>query len=150
MRAISILLILIFIAGCSTTATIYLKDETTVVGRIERGDYSSIFLDGGKEINRSDIHDIDHPGNSAAIGGLLLAPVIGFLTFGLWMLFPTIYYGIPLGIGSLGWSVWGLVTWSRSKLAAAQPDEPSGPKIIPVTITDGERTYWGLGMSWEW
>jgi hypothetical protein len=34
--------------------------------------------------------------------------------------------------------------------AAAPPDEPEGPKITPVAMTDGERTYWGLGMSWRW
>jgi hypothetical protein len=171
----------LLLAGCSTTAALYLKDWTNIEGKIERSDESSIYVwveDESSEedevevaILRRDIRDIDHPGITAATIGTILA-LVGSAVFG------TLYnnmescsdpdgsgtacfrahiafyvVGCPsivIGVISTILAIWGWNTWGTSRAAAAPPDEPEGPKINPVALTDGERTYYGIGLSWSW
>jgi hypothetical protein len=120
-------------------------------------------------VDRSKIADIDHPGNVAAIIGTTLT-VASFVTItigayrmdtidpcsgcdcgpvdviGLLMTL----VGVAVAIPSIMTTTWGWTTWSRSVSAAAPPEEPAVPKIAPVALSDGVRTYWGIGISWSW
>jgi hypothetical protein len=196
----------LFVVGCSKTATIYLKDGGVVEGKIISSDYSSIrvapvkasyeteavkrktrppwapeIMEGHTSsrpapenevrIVRSNIKDIDHPGNVvASIAGALsilgiAVSIAVYLPLRECEADPDVdknclgeallagFVGIPSivisGI-SLIPTIWGIITWSGSSSTAAPPEESEGPKITPVALTDGERTYWGLGMSWSW
>lgn len=120
-------------------------------------------------VDRNEIADIDHPGNVAAIiatsltaaslvlftwGIIRVAEIAGcegeycglLDVVGLFM----ILSGSAVGIPSIMATGWGWSTWSRSKSLAAPPEETIAPKITPVALSDGERTYWGLGLSWQW
>lgn len=123
-------------------------------------------------IARADIDDIEHPGEThtlvgmsltlAGIGGLVVASYIsqncgkgiedhnpgctdnemaGVLAGGLVMI---------AGIISLPVWIWGTIVWAGSSSAAVPPRRPRGPKIRPVAISDGERSYYGLGLIWIW
>jgi hypothetical protein len=145
-----------------------MKDGTVVEGKVERSDASSIYLADDTVVARAEIKEIHHPGAiSGAVGtvigvagvGFLIAGCIGLAThddsedsrpfegLGNWFL---AIFGAVLVIPSTLTAVWGFTTMSSSKSAAAPPYEPERPKVGPVTLTDGERTYWGLGMSWRW
>lgn len=243
MRTLTILAMLVVIAGCSTTATIYKKDGTTVEAEVRRSDAHHIFalVDGSsyqfdevhrlKEkhpgsivvdklvqrcmtdrienckkdckrkyvplskrkkrkncfkgcqsdashrpdceadsteipIARLDIKEIDHPGNVSAMVGTSVAVVGWGVALAFWSVVndcdndcvigeKTVrgLIGIPFAIAaSIGTIVGiaGWVSWSKSRDAAMQPKKPAGPKIRPVALSDGENTYYGLGISWRW
>jgi hypothetical protein len=117
-------------------------------------------------ILRTAIDDIDHPGSSHSCIGLSIsaAGVAGFIAV----------YFINKNTGEDGLSnnqqtgmivsllamisgvisvpvwIWGTIVWAGSSSAAAKPRKRRRPRIRPLAMTDGERTYWGLGMSWSW
>jgi hypothetical protein len=156
-----------FGAGCSTTATIHMRRGKVVEAKIEGGDSSNIYLVGGRSIARKKIREIDHPGDVGAIvGGVLSVTSIavslvtlsdwqncetesdGCLREALYFYFigcPSIVIGIISTISAIG----SYYTWVGS-VDAAKPRRRTSPKITPVALTDGERTYWGIGMSWSW
>jgi hypothetical protein len=122
-------------------------------------------------IERTQIKDIDHPGDEIALisGSLSVAgSVVFIITYLGWQDckadhdennncmvegVTASFIGIPCiaiaGVLIIP-AIMGVVAWAGSRSAAAPPEEPSGPKITPVALSDGERTYWGLGMSWSW
>jgi hypothetical protein len=118
-------------------------------------------------IARSDIRTIDHPGRTHTIAGILLT-LAGGISFPIGIFTAASCdgeYGCDSGevaitiLGFIGiitaivctpvW-VWGAVTWTSSSSAAAPPKKSRGPRIRPVAMTDGESTYYGLGMIWSW
>lgn len=184
MRTLMVLFVLFLASGCGT-ATIYLKDGSSLEARIKRGDASSIYVlpvkkcekrkkyettktcyDEEIAVSRSDIKDIDHPGNyTAAVGGVIGALGLG-VTFLLWSGHQNctdecFESGIVTGaiaspfliIGSIGAviGIGGLVSYAWSRKAAEPPKEKkTTPRVSPVAMTDGEKTYYGIGMSWSW
>jgi hypothetical protein len=54
--------------------------------------------------------------------------------------------GFVVAIPSTIVSIWGWSTWGSSRSAAAY----HGPRMVPLAMTDGEKTYYGIGMSWAW
>lgn len=234
MKTLTILSAVLLVLGCSTTATIYMKDGSVVEGEIRRtdatdilvfpkearegkGDYPTGILEQEildecikTRINkcrkkckrqhtiiedlrrcakscpdretaknvceptsvvipvpRAEIDDISHPGKTAAIIGTLLMVVGG--TAGLiatlhgprlcgeygctFAELAIIYGGLLLDIGAVvGLFVagWGYSKWFASSGAANWECYPDRPKLSPVAITDGQRTYLGLGFSYVW
>ena len=185
------ILIALLSAGCSKTATIYTKDGAAIAGKIERSDASSIFYLPVKEcehkkvgikrvcfaeetvLSRSDVRDIDHPGDvlfiasTSVAGALLLTSAVGIY---FWVendrsrendgdsKYAIGGYGAELiALPSLALAavsavpaILGWVTWSDSKSASNTAKDPTEPEIRPVALTDGEKTYWGLGIYWIW
>lgn len=162
MRLPSLFIAVLVLAGCSKTATIYMIDGSVHEAEIVGGSKRSIFLKGVQELVRDEIIVIDHPGNVEAIIGTIgfavLTPVtiIGYIehsTCSEWECLGTlaiIISGLSGAITSTVFAIWGWYTWGISNIAASQTDGTVKPYIAPVALTDGERTYWGLGMSWRW
>lgn len=155
MRYVLILTTLIISANCSRMATIHKKDGTVVEAMVVSSDASMIYLAGHEPVSRDSVRDIDHPGDVHAIIGTFLA-VLGSAS-GIAMVFTMGEYGgygaAPiLGVGVPGAivAIWGWYTWATSRSSAAPPEKPAGPKVTPVALTDGERTYYGLGLCWRW
>jgi hypothetical protein len=179
------MLVVFLVVGCGR-ATIYLKRGEPVEGTIRKSDVTSIYVRpvikcdkknrehiGRKvcfseviAIARSNIRDIDHPGDyAAAVGGVIGGLGLGF-TFLLWSghqdcTDDCFASGIATGaiaspfliIGAIGAviGIGGLVTYAWSRNAAAPPKKKkTKPKVMPVALTDGERTYMGVGLSWSW
>jgi hypothetical protein len=110
-------------------------------------------------IARSDIVEIDHPGDSRAGLSIGFAVVGALLTtagalmagqggpagagFGAAIGIPGIVILIPSTIGA----VWNIYVYYDSKQAA---ERLTLTGISPVALSDGERIYWGLEMSWRW
>jgi hypothetical protein len=115
-------------------------------------------------IPRRNIRDISHPGKTAAITGSVLTVVGAFASLFATPLFYSCgewgcgsYQLYALGIAGGIAAVVGLIvgtggyiSWLGSISAAKPTHEPSSPKIAPVSMTDGENTYYGLGISWSW
>jgi hypothetical protein len=117
-------------------------------------------------IARSDINDIDHPGSSLSWIGLSMstAGLAGFIIYRLILEgceefacsdeestgIKIMGLAVLAGIINIPVWIWGTIVWLNSRSAATPPKKPKGPRISPVALTDGERTYWGLGMSWRW
>lgn len=74
---LSLPVLLLASTGCSTSATITRRFGSPVDAKIVGGDSENVYVErfGGRDaIPRSDIVDIDHPGNVAAvIGGIVAA-----------------------------------------------------------------------------
>lgn len=115
-------------------------------------------------VPRRDIIEISHPGKTAAITGSVLT-VVGafsslfatplFYSCGEWgcgshQLYAVGIAGIATAVVGLAVGTGGYISWLGSISAAKPIHEPSTPKITPVSMTDGERTYYGLGISWSW
>lgn len=157
MRSLAILTTILFIAGCNTTATIKMK-YSTVESKITGSDDMFVHLENGARIHKNSILDIDHPGN---VHALVCAP----LMVGGWVV--ALYYmddynkghlyanvlGLPsllVAIPSTIVSIWGFAVWIRSRIATGSLESTTRQKITPIALSDGERTYWGIGMSWRW
>ena len=121
---------LMFVTGCSTTATVSRRSGPPIEGHIQGGSKNSIMIEAdghGVVVPRSDIEEIDHPGNvHTLIGGLLL----GYGVFNIAVGVPecdnrprderTAYcIGVftPAVLGA-AIMIWGLVTNGGSKSAA--------------------------------
>lgn len=191
MRALAVPIIVLFLAGCSSTATIYLKDGSIATGTIERGDSSLVYvvgcrkkaIDGSKgmkrklpaksyrcspresrdiAILREDITDISHPGKMQIAGGITIALIGGAGAAVMFVesesglkgeaqsaLRPVAILSLVVAVVGAAISYRGFATLLSSRSAAALPEETATIKITPVAITDGERTYLGLGMTWS-
>lgn len=176
---------ILFLASCGRTATIHMRDGSTIEGKIVRSDESSIYVAEVEKcpkktrrfrstkicfhdevpVLRQEIRDIDHPGDVSASIGLPLAAVAGGYSLALYSKsqdcegddcwgpgIAMAIIGLPCAIvavvGLIN-GIYGTVVWSSS-YKAAKPPEPSGPTISPVALTDGEQTYYGVGLSWSW
>jgi hypothetical protein len=131
------------IYGCSTTATISRTNGTEIEARIEHSTPGAVVVqtEGGSELRipRSEITDIDHPGNAAAVvGGLLSAygalniasgaPKCGdnggaYCT--------GVFLPAAIGVPML---IWGLSTWMGST-NAANPSMASNSNTVPEAPT---------------
>jgi len=153
-------LALAVLAGCGSSALLSMKRGLMVEGRITGGDEDSVFVESESQegnsriaVPRADITDIDHPGNVAAtLGGILGAYGIANVAVGA----PAcdqrgdggafcVGVFLPLTI-ALPIFIYGLVTWQRSRSAAASVDGrpsvrqshsaphyyPSRPEALPV------------------
>lgn len=142
------------LASCSTTATVLTRDGRKVESRIVGGDREHLLLQSeyGVEqvVRRTEVRDIDHPGNVVALlGGLLmgggaldLAVLGGFCAArgasagsSCPMIFGVLGGVTAAGAGML---IWGLWTWLGSKnavtdsLATAPSAEPVPPGDTPA------------------
>jgi hypothetical protein len=153
------------LAGCGSSALISTKRGYFLEGRISGGDSNSVFVESQRAdspiaIPRSEIADIDHPGNVAAtIGGILG----GYGVANSVVAVPTCeqavaykeacYVGtlLPLAV-AIPMFIYGLVTWQRSRSAAEEmveerpfepahsaqpaypllPTRPSQPETLPL------------------
>jgi hypothetical protein len=120
LRAASLGLALVLLSGCGSSATITLRDGQLVEGQIIAGDRNSLYLDTGEAeitVPRSRIADVDHPGNGAAITGIIVAAygalniAVGFsecdkrgAAFCAGVFTPA---ALGLGLTGYGFSVWG-------------------------------------------
>jgi hypothetical protein len=112
-------------------------------------------------ISRADIDDIDHPGDIAACIGWPLG-VLGIVMTTVVAIsithdeevsvaaVPLFLLGAITTVSSFVIAIWGTATYNRSIYAAMPPATRKKPSLTPVALSDGERTYWGLGMSWSW
>ena len=121
-------------------------------------------------VSRSDIKDIRHPGKTAATISTLVA-LFGGAGGYLLMVYGGAEYGDdgyeyrteagPLlawiglfvevaAVVSVFVAIWGYAKWMGSSSAATPPKDTAGPKISPVAVTDGRRTYYGLGFTFNW
>jgi hypothetical protein len=124
------LLASILVCGCSTTAKISRVNGRTLEAKIKRSTPEAVVVqtDGGSEvsISRSDISDIDHPGNVVAvIGGLLsgygalnIATGAAQCGTGGGAYCTGVFLPAAVGVSML---VWGLTTWGGSTSAASNP-----------------------------
>jgi hypothetical protein len=145
------------LSACSTSATITRNDGMSVEGWIQGGTPDTIVVEPRigerREIRRSEIAEIDHPGNvHILVGGITLgyggliaaagAAQCGEDSVDCGALF------IPALVGA-GIMAWGLVTWTGSKDAAAgqslrrppvkerppskprPPEAPPPPSVLP-------------------
>ncbi|MCY1073027.1 hypothetical protein [Archangium lansingense] len=143
----------ILLCGCSTTATISRVNGRTLDAKIRRSTPGAVVVqtDSGEEvsISRSDISDIDHPGNvSAVLGGLLGA--YGVLNIAVGAPNCTSEGGaycagvfLPAALGA-SMLAWGLSTWigstsaaSNSSSSGAVPDAPPASAFDFSTPTNG-------------
>lgn len=164
MRTLTILAMVLLVGGCNTAATIYLKDGRIIEGKIKQSDSQSIYVKSKDSdevivVFRQSIKDIDHPGNGHAIVGTVLgvAAWTAAITVvaleadcegwgcGLGVALISVP-GFAVAIPSTAVAVWGWTTWAGSRSAAAF----EAPRIAPLAMTDGERMYYGIGMSWSW
>lgn len=155
-------LILLLLGGCHPKAYILLDDASEIEDKIVRSTTTTIYTKSGHEIPRERILEIDHPGNVAALAGtsaaLVLAPIAyvfsverdnckDFDCFGAGFLHLGALYS---AIGCAGIGLWGWIVWGTSRSAASPADEPAKPKVAPVALSDGWRTYYGMGITFHW
>jgi len=119
-RVASLCLASMLLLGCGTSATVELRGGRFVEGQIVASDRNSIYLDTGDAevtVPRDRIVDIDHPGNGAAITGIVLAAygalniAVGLpecdkrgAAFCMGVFLPAT---LGLGLTGYGFSVWG-------------------------------------------
>jgi hypothetical protein len=136
------------ICGCSTTATISRINGKTVDAKIRRSTPGAVVVetDGGREvsISRSDISDIDHPGNVAAVlGGLVsaygavnIASGASGCAEGGGAYCTGVFLPAAVGVPIL---IWGLSTWIGSTSAASASSSSSSgtvPEAPPASAFD--------------
>jgi hypothetical protein len=132
--------------GCSTTATIHRSDGYMLEGRIKGGTPSSIIVDPRigerQEIPRSQVVDIDHPGNVHALiggivfglGGISAATTCSDINDHAYDRGSDCFYGVSVAIAGAAILGWGLYNWFGSTDAADDvsmrhiPDERRGPR----------------------
>lgn len=135
---------LVFLTGCSTTATITRASGPSVEAKIVGGDRYDVYVEtpsGEQEtIRRSDITDIDHPGSTAGVlGGIVTAYGALNLAVGLpkceteGAAFCTGVF-LPMGIG-LPIMLWGIATnaGSRGALNKSPSNEQRGSLFVAPT-----------------
>lgn len=137
-----VLALLTVLCGCSTTAKVSLVDGRRFDARIQRSDKEHVVVETKAgwlvPIPRSEIADIDHPGNVAAVAGLLvsaygaLAVAKGVGNCDKNPLGPEVgcasaFFPATVGVSML---IWGLTIWTGSTHAAAS-SESSGAVPAP-------------------
>jgi hypothetical protein len=138
----------LLLCGCSTTATISRINGRTLEARIQRSTPGAVVVktESGQEvsISRSEISDIDHPGNVAAvIGGLLSAYGAANIAVGAPQCSTQggaycsgVFLPAALGVSMLAW---GLGTWIGSTSAASSPEgssSSSSARLSPSGVPD--------------
>jgi hypothetical protein len=125
-----VLVLLACLCGCSTTATISLVNGGDVEAKIIGGDRDDLIVTtaAGMEVPvaRSEISEIDHPGNTAAVFGALLTAygTVGIVrkgpTCSKHEVAPAAYCFATFVPATVGASIlaWGVVTWWSSSRAA--------------------------------
>ena len=156
--ATSILFLAPLVTGCGTTATISRAHMRPLEAKIVGSDDKSLQVEiaGTSEtmsIARSDITDIDHPGNVAAvIGGIVTGYGIANIAIGA----PNCDRGgaaycmgvfLPAAIGAPIFA-WGLTNWLTSK-GAIKPKSNAGPDfaIVPTASFDKKNEFIGVSAS---
>jgi hypothetical protein len=131
--------LLTVLCGCSTTATISRVNGTQLDAEIQRSDRDNLVVTtntGHKlRVPRSEVSDIDHPGNVSAVIGSVLSVygavnIVGGMStcvrvggaFCAGMVAPAAI-GVPM-------LIWGLKTWSGSTEAAGN-FKPPAPDSVP-------------------
>lgn len=149
----------------SDESTIYVAEVEKCPKKMRKMRPTKVCFHDEVPVLRQEIRDIDHPGTVAASVGFSLAFVGGLFSLSLLSeaqecqgddcfaagIAMTIY-GLPsaiLAVGGLIAGIGGTVIWSNSN-KAAKPPESSRPTISPIALTDGEQTYYGVGLSWFW
>ncbi len=129
------------ICGCSTTATISRTNGRDIEARIERSTPGAVVVqtEGGSEVSipRSEITDIDHPGNAAAVVGALLSAYGGLnIASGASKCSDNggayctgVFLPAAIGVPML---IWGLSTWIGST-GATNPNMSSSSGTVPET-----------------
>jgi hypothetical protein len=144
-----IALTILFAPGCGTEAVIRKTNGADLVAKIKSGTKDSVLIqthDGVKAIPRSEITDIDHPGNVAATIGTILL-VYGALNIAVGLpecekqgdafcvgVFTPLAVAVPL-------SIYGYWVWGSSRGAVT---ETKGTIIGPTVVKADDRTYYGL------
>ncbi|MFL5348715.1 MAG: hypothetical protein ACJ8AT_28295 [Hyalangium sp.] len=147
----------ILIYGCSTTATISRANGESLDAKILRSAPGAVVvqIDNGSELRipRSEITDIDHPGNGVAVvGGLLSA--YGGLNIAAGAPKCSENGGayctgvfLPAAIGA-SMLIWGLSTWiSSTDAASSPPSSGSVPKVPQASAFDFSLSTHGSGSS---
>jgi hypothetical protein len=159
---VSILLCLAaLVMGCGNVATITRKSQTVPSeGKITRSDAVMVYVQKRPDsdeygIDRSDIVDIDHPGNVAAvIGGVVAAYGVANIQVGV----PEYCHGyqeddgaacvgvfLPAVIGG-SVMVYGLAVWARSVISAiptSAPPNASRVTVVPIASVDKTNQFYG-------
>jgi hypothetical protein len=140
------LLASILICGCSTSASISRIDGRDIQGKIQRSTSDAVVVAtrGGTEVSvpRSEITDIDHPGNAIAVlGGLVgaygaLNIAVGAPTCSDTSAAYCVGVALPAAAGA-AMLIWGLSTWLGSTDAAGS-DSSAGtvPEVPPASAFD--------------
>jgi hypothetical protein len=143
--------------GCSTSATISLRSAPQVEGKIVSADTESVYVkteQGTQPVDRSQITDIDHPGNVAGtIGAVVTAYGVVNAVIGA----PNCEKGgaaycigvfTPAAIG-LPLMIWGFTTWSLSKDAADPKATKDGPRVsvLPAASLEKKNAFVGGSVS---
>lgn len=137
----------LLICGCSTTATISRVNGRELEAKIKRSTPGAVVVEtnGGSEvsISRSDISDIDHPGNAVAVvGGLLstygainIATGVSKCGEGGGAFCAGVFLPAAVGLPML---IWGLTTWIGSTSAASNSSSSSTavPEAPPASAFD--------------
>ena len=135
------LALLTVLCGCSTTATVSLRNGQRFEAKIRRGTQDALVIKTGEgwevPIPREEISNIDHPGNTFAVAGVLVG-ALGFLSLakseqacGMQTTFSEqtcfVISAVPLTLGA-SMLAWGLTTWLGSTRAvrAVPPSSGSG------------------------
>lgn len=74
LRALFLVVVSCSLFACGSTAIVRTNDGRLVEGEIGGHDSSTLSV-GGQRLSRSDVADIDHPGNVAGILGTIVASV---------------------------------------------------------------------------
>jgi len=130
----AILILLTMAIGCSTTATVKLRDGREYEGVITDSNAEWIYIDRDPgtpmDVRRENVTSIDHPGDihfiiGSVIAGLGVANLaVNADECGEDGCFSMCAVAItPLAVG-LGVGTWGLVVWLDSKGTAGQEDKP--------------------------
>ena len=142
---------LFLVVSCGQSARIEYRGGTTI-GVIKHSTPSHVVVDavqGQGRVPRAEVFEIDHPGNVAAIGGLLLAGW-GFLG----LISPSSvgcegeqsqFCGIitlPAAAAGIGLFSYGAWTWSSSVIAASRPAEAT-----PTALSHVAGLRVGAGFS---
>jgi hypothetical protein len=155
LRAASLGLVVMLSSNCGSSATITLQNGRLAEGQIIAGDRNSIYLDTGEAeltVPRDRIADVDHPGNGAAITGILLTAygalniAVGLpkcdkegTAFCMGVFTPAV---LGLGLTGYGFSVWGA---SRNAMHRdVRGRELSRTFVSPTYVYSGENKGPGL------
>jgi hypothetical protein len=148
MRLVSIGTIMALCTGCGTTATIHRWGAPPLEAQIVDSDSKNIYVEDDQErryrVPRSNLTEVDHPGNVAlgiGIGLLAIGSMLYFVdddsgresdearrTMGLG-------YGIPGAI----LAAWGGYSWFSSRSASSQFGAEQAmpmPSVVPVGVAD--------------
>lgn len=83
-QTIALIVLVVLVEGCSSSATIVRRSGPPIVGRIDYSDKHQLFVsgddDGRYSIERADVVSIDHPGHFGTVLGSISSGVgVGFL-----------------------------------------------------------------------